>query len=78
MKKPWSKPTISRLDITSNYSKEITMKRLVLVSLAALMFVAPAVVFFVNGGRVKAANLTLKQDRGIMTVKPTGVTIRPQ
>lgn len=76
MKPRWNKPTIGRLAITPNYSKGITMKRLVIVSLAALMFVAPAVIFYVNGGRVKLANLTLKA--GSLTIRPTGVVIKAQ
>ena len=53
------------------------MKKLILTSLV-FMFIAPAVVFYVNGGRVKSANLTLKQDRGSLTVRPAGVVIKPQ
>ena len=77
MKTPWSKPTITRLAITGDITKEITMKRILLVSLATLMFAAPALVFYANGARVKIANLTLKQGLGTLSVRPAGIAVKP-
>ena len=80
MRLPWHKPHISRLAITRNYSEEIkiTMKKLILISLAAIMFAIPAVVFYTSAGMVKMNTLTLKQNGATLSVRPTGVVIKPQ
>jgi hypothetical protein len=77
MKKPWSKPVIKRLDITNNHLRISTMKRLILAALFSIMFIAPAVVFYVANGRVKMNNITITQGIGSLTVRPTGVVIKP-
>jgi hypothetical protein len=45
---------------------------------AVCICITSAIVFHINGGRVKSTSIVLKQDRGSLTVRPAGVVIKPQ